>query len=203
MIPSQKEKLIACNQTYLSIGISENGTPVNGISIPWVRDSSAFNMRIPDLFLCEDDLYNSEILSLLKSHKVIGFYAFCGLRSYSVLAQFTDLQDIHLRHAENLSDLSFIEKMHDWFMLFIQGAKLDNLDPLVYPAPGKGITHSYCLGFYDCPIDDISSLVNSSLRPYELLIWDKWDEAEDNRWKQVRALNYRYFRLKGKQEAGS
>lgn len=152
-------------------------------------------MRTPDIYLCEEDLYDGDILSQLENFTVLGLYAFCSLSDYSALERFSDLQDIFLKEAYNLKDLSFMSNMSGWFMLFIQGATLPNLDPLIHTEGFKKMRHSYCLGLYDCQVKDISSLINSNLRLYELLIWNKWSKVENERWRKANALVYHYYRL--------
>lgn len=151
--------------------------------------------RSPDIFLCEEDLYDGEILFQLKSFTILGLYVFCALKDYNVLGNFSDLQDISLKEAHNMRDLSFMANMSDWFMLFIQGASLPNLDPLMHTEGFKKNRHSYCLGLYDCHIKDTSSLINSNLHLYELLIWNKWSKFENERWRKANALVYHYYRL--------
>lgn len=195
MIQSERDKLYFCQKKYLSLGITKTGEPLNAIAIPWSQHSSAFNMRTPDIFLCEEDLYDGEILSQLKSFTVIGLYALCALKDYNVLGYFPDLQDIFLKEAYNLRDLSFMANMPDWFMLFIQGATLPNLDPLIHTEGFKKMRHSYCLGLYDCQVKDISSLIGSDLRLYELLIWNRWSKKEFKRWQGAKPLVYHYYGL--------
>lgn len=195
MIQIERDKLYSCKKKYLSIGITKTGEPLNAIAIPWSLHSSAFNMRTPDIFLCEEDLYDGEILFQLKSFTILGLYVFCALKDYNVLGNFSDLQDISLKEAHNMRDLSFMANMSDWFMLFIQGASLPNLDPLMHTEGFKENRHSYCLGLYDCHIKDTSSLINSNLHLYELLIWNKWSKFENERWRKANALVYHYYRL--------
>lgn len=195
MIQTERDKLYSCKKKYLSLGITRNGDPLNAIAIPWSQHSSAFNMRTPDIFLCEEDLYDEEILSQLKRFTVIGLYAFCSLKDYNVLGYFSDLQDIFLKEAHNLRDLSFMANMTDWFMLFVQGATLPNLDPLIHTESFNKKRHSYCLGLYDCQVKDISSLIGSNLRLYELLIWSRWSKEEYKRWQGAKSLTYHYYGL--------
>ena len=195
MIQIERDKLYSCKKKYLSIGITKTGEPLYAIAIPWSQHSSAFNMRTPDMFLCEEDLYDGEILFQLKSFTILGLYVFCALKDYNVLGNFSDLQDISLKEAHNMRDLSFMADMSDWFMLFIQGASLPNLDPLMHTESFKKNRHSYCLGLYDCHVKDTSSLINSNLRLYELLIWNKWSKFESERWRKANALVCHYYRL--------
>ena len=59
----------------------------------------------------------------------------------------------------------------------------------------KKMRHSYCLGLYNCQVKDISALVSSDLRLYELSIWNKRSKSENARWRKVKALIYHYYRL--------
>lgn len=195
MIQIERDKLYSCKKKHLSICITKTGEPLNAIAIPWSQHSSAFNMRTPDIFFCEEDLYDGEILFQLKSFTILGLYVFCALKDYNVLGNFSDLQDISLKEAHNMRDLSFMANMSDWFMLFIQGASLPNLDPLMHTEGFKKNRHSYCLGLYDYHIKDTSSLINSNLHLYELLIWNKWSKFENERWRKANALVYHYYRL--------
>lgn len=149
--------------------------------LEYIGDNSGAKNALLDIFLCEEDLYDGEILFQLKSFTILGLYVFCALKDYNVLGNFSDLQDISLKEEHNMRDLSFMANMSDWFMLFIQGASLPNLDPLMHTEGFKKNRHSYCLGLYDCHIKDTSSLINSNLHLYELLIWNKWSKFENER----------------------
>lgn len=200
MLQNERDKLFSYEKKYLNIGVTKTGQPLHAIAIPWSGHSSAFNMRTPDIFLCEADLYDDEILLQLDKFTILGFYAFCGLEDYKVIGRFTHLQDIFLKDARNLQDLTFMENTPDWFMLFIQGAKLPNLNPLI---PASGVSkrlHSYCLGLYDCHVDDISMLLDSNFHLYELLIWKNWNKEEHDRWQKVKSLIYHYYRLDAQRE---
>lgn len=195
MIQAEREKLFSYEKKYLNIGITKDGSPVQAIAIPWTGHSSAYNMRIPDIFLCEEDLYDSAILAQLDTFTILGLYVFCDLETYDVLGRFHDLQDIFLKDARNLRDLSFMNNTPDWFMLFIQGATLPNLNPILHPVDPAKMRHSYCLGLYNCQVGDISSLTESDLHFHELLIWGGRDKADYARWKNVKSLIYHYNKL--------
>lgn len=200
MIQCEREKLFAYNKKYLSIGVTKTGQPLHAIAIPWSGHSSAFNMRTPDIYLCEADLHDDEILLQLDKFTILGFYAFCGLDDYEVIGRFTNLQDIFLKDAHNLRDLTFMQSTPDWFMLFIQGAHLPNLDPIIPIEETASRLHSYCLGLYNCVVDDNASLLNSKFHLYELLIWNKWNKEEHDRWQKVKSLIYHYYRLDAPRE---
>ena len=158
--------------------------------------SNFFDGYIEQMSLALREESAIEVLSEIPiSDLILGLYVFCALKDYNVLGNFSDLQDISLKEAHNMRDLSFMANLSDWFMLFIQGASLPNLDPLMHTEGFKKNRHSYCLGLYDCHIKDTSSLINSNLHLYELLIWNKWSKFENERWRKANALVYYYYRL--------
>ena len=195
MISSEKEKLFSYEYEHLSIGITETGVPLQAVPIPWHGYCGASNMCIPDVYLCEEDLYDREITAQINRFTVIGFYAFCRLKSYEILAFFSELRDIFLKDAKNLHDISFIKEMPSLLMLFLQDATLTNLDSIIFLHESPNIEHCRYLGLYNCHVEDISSLLNSGHCFRELLIWNHWSPTERNRWQQVKSQVYRYYRL--------
>lgn len=187
-----KSNLFSYDKKCLNLGITEDGKPVRGFAIPWTGHSSACNMHTPDIFLAEEDLYDKEILAQLDRFAILGMYVYCNLKNYDILGRFHHLQDIFLADARNLQDLSFMRNTPDWFMLFIRNARLPELDPILHPMK---IPHSYCLGLYNCQVEDISSLAGSDLHLHELLIWGNRSKQEYTRWKTVPASIYHYYNL--------
>ena len=193
MILEQKEKLLTCEHKYIGIGITEGGRPHDAISVPWEATAHAFNMKTPDIYFAPEDMEDEEILTQLRRFKVVGCYIFIGLENYSFLEQFTELKDVHIRYGKKITDLSFMRNMKDWFMFYIEDAQLSNLDPLFESKADGGGIHSYCLGFSNCQIDDVSAIERSGIRPSELLIWDKEDRNKYENSKKVPAHKYRYY----------
>ncbi len=194
MIQEQYEKLMAMENQYVSIGITENGSPRISISVPWDMTANAFNMRTPHLYLEPNDLEDPMILKQLRSNKLIGFYSFVPLEDYSFLSQFPTLEDITIHHGENMSDLSFLSNCPNWFQLHIEDAKIETLSPM-FEAERKGL-HSICVCFVNCRIHDISSLQQIEKRLCELIILQPEGTNEKDRWKTVPSIKYFYREYK-------
>lgn len=189
----QREKLFACEHKRISLGITEGGIAYNALGVPWERTSNAFNMRTPDIYLERSDLDDPEIRAQLDRYSIIGCYIFVPLEDYSFLKDFTEIQDLHIRHGENIRDLSFMSGMKEWFMLLLEGAKLDNLEEL-YPVEGvrKGI-HCFCMAFYDCEVADVSAIEKKGMHLAELIVWKERTEEEYQKWKSVPSHLFRYY----------
>lgn len=194
MIRTEREKLFSHKGKYLNIGITETGEPLPGVAVPWFGTGSMFNMRTPKVYLGREDLQDKEILAVLDRFQILGFYAFCGLESYDILGRFYGLEDIYLWDAKNLRDLSFMRNTPNWFMLFVEGATIPDLAPLIHPDTQSGLPRSYCLGLEDCIVEDLSALRDSRLQLHELLIRKKWSKEEDCRWRALDARIYHYCR---------
>lgn len=192
MIESEREKLFNRGSEYLSIGITEGGKERTVTPIPWEMTVHAHNMKLPDVYLSPEDLEDEEILKTLHGYRVIGCYIYTPLKNYSFLSSFTELRDLNILEAENLCDLDFLLPLRECDMLYLEGARLDNLDPLVAIKKSvKGIFGGFrCLALCDCEIKDISSLYGVSFS--ELIIWSK---NEKERWSRIPAGTHKYYEL--------
>ncbi len=192
MIESEKKKLLERNNEYLSIGITEGGEARDVTSVPWERTAHAFNMKIPNVYLSPEDLRDEEILKTLHGYRVIGCYIHAPLENYDFLKTFPEIRDLYIERAESLTDISFISTLCDCDMLFLEGARLKNLDALVEAKKAKhGIFGSLrCLGLFGCKIEDVSSLFTVSFS--EFLVWSK---GEAERYKGVPAGTNRYYEI--------
>ncbi len=192
MIETEKKKLLAKKSEYLSIGITEGGKERTVTHIPWEMTVHAHNMKLPDVYLSPEDLEDEEILKTLHGYRVIGCYIYTPLKNYSFLSSFTELRDLNIFEAENLCDLDFLLPLRECDMLYLEGTRLDNLDPLVTVKKSvKGIFGGFrCLGLCDCEIKDISSLYGVSFS--ELIIWSK---NEKERWSRIPAGTHKYYEL--------
>ena len=186
------ESLDSRNTDYLSIGITERGIPITGIPVPWEKTTSGFNMRIPEIWMSPEDLEDPQVLERLTHFKVRGCYIYTQLRDYSVIGRFTELWDLFICRAGGLRDLSFMKELHQWFMLYIEGADLADISP-AFPKNwrDKGL-RSYCVGFVNCRIDDIRPMEQPDVRLYELLIWNPRDDRGKAGWSGVRASCFTY-----------
>lgn len=193
MVESERRKLQECNQTYIGIGITEGGIPRNAIGVPWAGASHAYNMRTPDIYFEESDLHDPEIMARLRQFRVVGCYIFVPLADYSFLAEFPHMEDVHIQQGSGVADLSFMRHLTHWFMFYLEDAQLENLDDLFLQADRTSTFHSFCLGLYNCRVEDVSAVGRSRLRLCELAIWGNGEYAK---WKAVPALKYKYYELK-------
>ncbi len=195
MIESEREKLFNRDSEYLSIGITKDGKPRGSYEIPWEKTAHAYNMKLPDVFITPDDVKDEELLKTLHGYRVIGCYIYAPLESYDFLASFTELGDINIFHAEKMRDVSFLGELCECSMLFIEGARLDEIDVIRdVKKKSRGIFGGFrCLALFNCEIKDISSLGEVSFS--ELIIGCKKDKNEKERWRKIPADTFRYYEL--------
>lgn len=173
---------------YISIGICRAGErPVLGI--PWTSRTGAMNMKLPNIYFEEEDLYDAVLMERLKSFQVIGCYIFDELKDYSFLEMFPDIRDLHIRKACNIKDLSFMSKMPNCFMLLIENATLENLDGLTALRSSKQARYASYLALINCKIGNIDCLCQNSVLLSELVVVST-DEQE--RWEAVPSMEYTY-----------
>lgn len=198
MIESEREKLFGFEHTYLSLGITADGERRMSISVPWEGTCNAFNMRTPDIYFAREDFDDPEILKQLKKFVVLGCYIFTPLQNYDFLAQFTDIQDMYIEHGSAIRNLSFMSRMEEWSMLYLEDAHLENLCELFPKRRKKYPIANRCMGFYHCQVDDFSAMLGKQIFLSELLIWpSEPDPAEKEKWKQAArqagAGRFRYY----------
>lgn len=185
----EKQKLLEFNCTYLSVGITEDGSRQSVISVPWEGTGNAFKMRLPNIYITPEDLDDKEIFTLIKRHTVVGCYIFVPMKDYGFLSEFKDLRDIYIRHGEEFTDPSCIKS---WEMLYIENAHISYLNPPVSQS-GSRRFFGKCLGLYNCTVDDMSALISKDVYFFELIVCNKKTEEDFNRWKSVHAGTYRYY----------
>lgn len=191
MVEAERRKLkeAALSHDYMSIAICKEETPVRSVFIPWVRTSSAFNMKIPKLTIPVADLQNPEIIQDLRNCKLVGCYIFTPLEDYSFLTDFHELCDLFIRHGENMRDLSSMKDMPHLFMVYIEDAKLHDIVPLIENCNHGDTLPSKCFGFYHCDIEDTSALKEATFIIGELLIWvEKGKTDHKERWATGRNI---------------
>ena len=152
-------------------------------------------MKLPDVYITPDDLNDDELLKTLHGYRVIGCYIYAPLDSYDFLSSFTELRDLYITKAENLTSLDFAKDLRECDMLFIEGARLNDLNVIRdVKTSVKGIFGGFrCLGLYDCKIDDVSALYGVSFS--ELIIGCPKDKNEQPRWRKIPAHTFRYYEL--------
>lgn len=198
MIGSQRDKLKNKTSEYLSIGITIGGEPRNTIGVPWVATAYAFNMRTPTVYLSPEDLNDEEILGLLESYKVIGCYIWAPLDDYSFLARFKDLEDINIKNGDAILNLDFLSELYECKMLYLQNAKLNNLNVIVDVKKNSKTMFGClrCIGLDNCEVEDLSVFETEKVHFSEFLIWKPEGSNERDRWGVVSAGTRRYYEFK-------
>lgn len=173
---------------YISIGICRTGErPILGI--PWKSHTGAMNMKLPNIYFEEEDMYDTALMERLKSFHVIGCYIFDELKDYSFLEMLPDMQDLHIRNACNIKDLSFMRNMPNCLMLLLENATLENLDGLTALQSSKHARYASYLALINCKVGNIDCLCQNSVLLSELVVVST-DEQE--RWEAVPSMEYTY-----------
>ena len=198
MTENQRQRLKDRKSKFLNIGVTKNGEGYDIIGVPWEKTVNAFNMHTPDVYLSSDDLKNEELMNELLEYEVLGFYSWVPLDDYSFLSRFTYLRDISIMHAEGLSDLDFMRELYDCRMLYIEDAKLENIDVLIdLNKRSKGIlTSLMCVGLLNCDVEDVSAFERERTDFSEFLVWEYEGKNEKEKWKHVGAITFRYYEIK-------
>lgn len=198
MILSEKEKLRNRDSEYLSVGITQGGVPRTTIGVPWESTTHAFNMRIPNIYLSPEDLQNEEVLEILKTYKVIGCYIWVPLTDYSFLGLFKDLQDINIKNGDTIRNLDFLSELYVCRMLYLQNAKLKNLDVIVDVKKNSKAMFGClrCVGLDNCEVEDLSVFETEEVDFSEFLIWMPEGSNEKERWNVISAVKRRYYEFK-------
>lgn len=194
MIESEREKLFNRDSAYLSIGITEGGINRSMIGVPWKMTAHAYTMRTPDVYISAEDLNDEAVMEKILEYKVVGCYIFTPLRDYGFLNRFKEIEDISIRCAENLKNLDFLKGLARCSMLFLQNAKLQNLDMLFdIKEYSQSILGGFtCVGLYNCEIEDLSRFEREEYRFSEFLIWNPKSRNERERFKVVWARKFVY-----------
>lgn len=198
MLESERNKLNNRESEYLSIGITQGGVPRVTIGVPWEATAHAFNMRTPNVYLSPEDLQDEEVMVLIESYKVIGCHIWAPLTDYGFLARFKDLQDINIKNGDAICNLGFLSELYDCRMLYMQNAKLKNLNMIVEVK--KNSTAMFgclrCIGLDNCNIEDLSVFETEKVHFSEFLIWKPEGTNERDRWNRVSAGTKRYYEYK-------
>ncbi len=197
MLDSEKEKLLNREKECLSIGITQDGTPNNFISVPWVQTSHAFNMKLPDVYLTPEDLEDSAIMEKISSFKVVGFYIWAQLSNYEFLSRFPHIRDLNIFKGEKIENLDFLYNLKECSMFFLKNAKIQNINPIldVHKTVKFAIFGGFgCVGLYNCTVEDISRFANEEHRFFEFLIWSE-NQKDKERWKSISSMTWKYYEI--------
>lgn len=179
-------------EKYTSIGISADGLSQFPLQIPWQRMATAFNMKTPRIYLTVDEICDPDVWDKLNEHVVVGCYIFVPLEDYSFLGRLPDLWDIHIEHAENLKDVSFLEKCPECFMLQLEEAHIPDFEPMFSQQPSKRMP-APCMCLVNCKVDDISALYDEKVYFSELVIITPKGADNRERWETVRNGDFDFF----------
>ncbi len=188
----KKSFLKKYKEQYLNIGITQSGQSHDVIEVPWARTCHVFNMKTPDIYLTPAELADPCFRRELDRFHILGCYIFDPLEDYSFIASFPELWDLYILGGHNITDLSFMEGLKEWFIFYLEDAKLKTLDPL-FPKGQKRVgIFPYCIGFGNCRIEDISALEQEGLYLSELALYCPKGTNEKARWEGVRAGTFTY-----------
>ncbi len=184
---------------YISIGVTENGESYSTTHVPWDKTSSAFNMKIPRVFISKDDLKDPSVLKRLSELTVVGMYIYPPLESYEFLSRFPSIKDLNIMKGENIKDLSFLRYIPECRMLYIEDASAPDLLPIVENKSAKSKTPFLqplvCVGLCDCKIEDISAVIDRRLIFTEFIVWGRRGSGEGERWCGMSRDSFRYYEL--------
>lgn len=193
MLQSEWEKLIAWQDKPISLGINETGVQRAMAGIPWNNMSIAYSMKTPNVYLAEEDIDNPVIMAELHRHMLVGCYISTPMEDYSFLKDFPHLQDLSIKNGHNLRDLSFMRGLKECRMLFLHGAKLQNMNDVIETKKEAGIRYVTCIGLHTCEIEDISSILeNERLSFREFSIWTPVGRGEKERWENFKKGSRRF-----------
>ena len=197
MIETERSKLQNKQGNYLSIGITEDGIPKNGISVPWENTGHAFNMKLPDVYISPEDLDDQDIMSELERFTVVGCYVWTLLRNYDFLERFPEIKDLSIRQGENIKDLEFLRSLTECSMLFLENVRIENLDVIIDMKKAcRSILSCFrCVGLYNCRINDLSRFEVEDVSFSEFLVWNDRKYQDRKRFGGVSALTYRYYEV--------
>lgn len=195
MIDTERKKLFSGELHYISLGIASDGEPCDIINVPWEATSHAFNMKLPNLYITPDDLYDTEIISRIKDSEVIGCYVYAPLSDYSLISQFSHVRDLNIFSAGNMKRLDFLLPLTECSMLYLEGARLESLDVLLsIKEKHRSIFGVYtCVCLYDCEVQDLSGFEGAKTHFSEFIVWMPKGKNERKRWGIVPSEKLRYY----------
>lgn len=197
------EKIRGYKEEYMAFGITKDGSDVSYISVPWEKTVSAFNMKLPDVYITPEDIKDPQVIEELLKHKIVGVYIFTALEDYSFLKQFKNIWDLSIYDGKNLKDISFVRELTECKMIYIREAHLSDLEDIFavkrqFPVGlFRPFTH---ISLDDCIIDSYGSLFDSDIRFTEFIVFQRKGSPEKSKLKKVAAHTYRYYEFEVKGE---
>ena len=197
MLHTEREKLFSGDGNFISLGITKDGKPMDAISVPWESTANAFSMRLPSVYITPDDLYDEDIMQKILSMQVVGCYVFTALFDYSFISNFKGLTDLNIYNGKRIENLDFLLPLENCRLFFLDGATLENIDPILDVKKGKGgIFQPFtCVGLHCCRVDDISRFSDEKHSFTEFIVWGNADKEEKKRWRTICTHTYRYYEV--------
>ena len=192
MTESQRKKFTEYDKPYICIGICNQGER-HAIEIPWRSHAGVMNMKTPSVYFEEADLHDPEIMARLNSLQILGCYIFHELKDYSFLANrgFHYLRDLYIRKGKNFESLVFTYGKNDLMMLLLEDMHLPSLEGIPEQFLFSKICHNpIYLALVNCQIENIECLCSNEVLLSELVVVGT---NEEQRWKQVPAMQYSYY----------
>jgi len=198
MRDDERQKLINWKNEYISIGITQGGLPKTAMQIPWESTGQAYNMCTPNVYIAPEDLEDEEIMNMLKSYKVVGCYIWVPLTDYSFISNFEELWDLYIANGDKIRDLIFMENLNQCRMLFLQNAKLENLDIVLKlnKKPGAPFDRLKCVALMNCEVNDLTCFENEKHDFFEFLVWEAGENKSRKRWNVVNSYIRKYRKIK-------
>ena len=200
MTEKQRQRLENHKNKFLSLGITKNGEGYDIIGVPWEKTCNAFNMHMPDVYISADDLRDETLMDKLMGFEILGCYISTPLDDYSFISKFKFLRDLSIAYGENVTNLDFLSELHDCRMLYIEDARLKDLETVLRLNKYSrsflvGLT---CVGLLNCQVEDVSCFEREKSDFSEFLVWEYKGKNERDKWKHVRATTFRYYEIERK-----
>ena len=200
MTEKQRQRLENHKTKFLSLGITKNGEGYDIIGVPWEKTCNAFNMHTPDVYISADDLRDQALMNKLLEFEILGCYISTPLDDYSFISKFKFLRDLSIAYGENVTDLDFLSELHDCRMLYIEDARLKDLETVLRlnKYSRSFLVGLDCVGLLNCQVEDVSCFERERSDFSEFLIWEYEGKNERDKWKHVRATTLRYYEIERK-----
>lgn len=197
MLESERQILAGKKEgDYLSVGISEGGVHYNMGRVYWRERVNALNMKLPDLYLAPEDIYDEELLNKLERYNVTAFYILAPIEEYGFLSRFPAIRELNIGFGENLKNLDFLKSLKECSMFFLADAKLENIDIIVEKniSEPKFFSRLRNVILYNCEIENLSAFEREGYDFGEFTVWSS--KNDESRWEVVKADKRRYYELR-------
>lgn len=106
------------------IAISDTG--IGSYGFPWRNNSTCFNFKFP-----KEAVHPDDIDKITDRSDIDALVIDCDLSNYSFISDMTNLTHLYIYSGENITDLSFIEKLIHLQQLLVVGTHITSIEPLL------------------------------------------------------------------------